>query len=383
MHHFVFASTVGFPSQISLICRILLTHNLSASSTEVQIHFTAYACTHLVHSNSGYKYFRRVVRWLIRKTFFKLVSFWWVGLLLRFAVMLYLCLCVCAFAVGPVRKVHALNITWALPPQEKHYRWVSHSRCSYEGGEERMNRVMTDHTCICSCFFFLPLRVNVKSTQPKDATLSSDLRWITSVGCFFFFIAGWSLSTTSHGWLAMKAPEASSQCWGRSECYCICLFVFLIQAHSKFQLKALHFTGYIGAFCSSERALSVWTLSSNYSLCHPSWQSDSYLLLSGCGFTRASLFLQSSKVIRKRLCRLTIQRAHQIVPLLSTPLGCHGDIISLFFVCAVFTRWLMMTVKFERTLSQFAAKTSHSDKRVAVCIEFISHRGARRCFEIG
>uniref|UniRef100_A0AAQ5ZIL0 Nardilysin a (N-arginine dibasic convertase) n=1 Tax=Amphiprion ocellaris TaxID=80972 RepID=A0AAQ5ZIL0_AMPOC len=31
-------------------------------------------------------------------------------------------LCLCAFAVVPVRKVHALNITWALPPQEKHYR---------------------------------------------------------------------------------------------------------------------------------------------------------------------------------------------------------------------------------------------------------------------
>ncbi|CAG10333.1 unnamed protein product, partial [Tetraodon nigroviridis] len=30
--------------------------------------------------------------------------------------------CVVLFAVVPVRKVHALNITWALPPQEKHYR---------------------------------------------------------------------------------------------------------------------------------------------------------------------------------------------------------------------------------------------------------------------
>lgn len=29
---------------------------------------------------------------------------------------------VCVFAVVPVRKVHALNITWALPPQEKYYR---------------------------------------------------------------------------------------------------------------------------------------------------------------------------------------------------------------------------------------------------------------------
>uniref|UniRef100_A0A3P8V4Y2 Nardilysin convertase n=1 Tax=Cynoglossus semilaevis TaxID=244447 RepID=A0A3P8V4Y2_CYNSE len=28
------------------------------------------------------------------------------------------------YRVVPVRKVHALNITWALPPQEKHYRWV-------------------------------------------------------------------------------------------------------------------------------------------------------------------------------------------------------------------------------------------------------------------
>uniref|UniRef100_A0A672ZNP7 Nardilysin a (N-arginine dibasic convertase) n=1 Tax=Sphaeramia orbicularis TaxID=375764 RepID=A0A672ZNP7_9TELE len=28
----------------------------------------------------------------------------------------------CVFAVVPVRKVHALNITWALPPQEKYYR---------------------------------------------------------------------------------------------------------------------------------------------------------------------------------------------------------------------------------------------------------------------
>uniref|UniRef100_A0A4W6E5W2 Nardilysin convertase n=1 Tax=Lates calcarifer TaxID=8187 RepID=A0A4W6E5W2_LATCA len=28
----------------------------------------------------------------------------------------------CVYAVVPVRKVHALNITWALPPQEKYYR---------------------------------------------------------------------------------------------------------------------------------------------------------------------------------------------------------------------------------------------------------------------
>lgn len=30
-------------------------------------------------------------------------------------------------AVVPVRKVHALTISWAVPPQGKHYRWVQHS----------------------------------------------------------------------------------------------------------------------------------------------------------------------------------------------------------------------------------------------------------------
>lgn len=35
-------------------------------------------------------------------------------------------------------------------------------------------------------------------------------------------LSEWSHSTTSLGWLAMKAEEASSQCWGRSEFHCLC-----------------------------------------------------------------------------------------------------------------------------------------------------------------
>lgn len=107
--------------------------------------------------------------------------------------------------------------------------------------------------------------------------------------CFYFsFSSEWSLSTTSLGWLAMKAQEASSQCLGRSECYCFCLFVFLIWGHSKTQLKALQFAGYTWAFFSrSAPALCVWVQSSYYTLCHPTWQCDSYVLISGYGCTSA------------------------------------------------------------------------------------------------
>lgn len=43
-------------------------------------------------------------------------------------VFIFLTVQLCVFAVVPVRKVHALNITWALPPQEKHYRWANKSK---------------------------------------------------------------------------------------------------------------------------------------------------------------------------------------------------------------------------------------------------------------
>uniref|UniRef100_A0A672ZNV0 Nardilysin a (N-arginine dibasic convertase) n=1 Tax=Sphaeramia orbicularis TaxID=375764 RepID=A0A672ZNV0_9TELE len=48
----------------------------------------------------------------VREIFSKVVHCIWMETHLLF----------CVFAVVPVRKVHALNITWALPPQEKYYR---------------------------------------------------------------------------------------------------------------------------------------------------------------------------------------------------------------------------------------------------------------------
>uniref|UniRef100_A0AAY4BIV6 Nardilysin a (N-arginine dibasic convertase) n=1 Tax=Denticeps clupeoides TaxID=299321 RepID=A0AAY4BIV6_9TELE len=45
------------------------------------------------------------------------------GMALSYACLCFPCICVFALlAVVPVRKVHALTITWALPPQSKHYR---------------------------------------------------------------------------------------------------------------------------------------------------------------------------------------------------------------------------------------------------------------------
>lgn len=138
-----------------------------------------------------------------------------------------------------------------------------------------------------------PLCINIELDQPKDTMLCPDCRGIASVFfCFSFscssiLFSEWSLSTTSPGWLAMKAQEASSQYWGRSECYCLCLFVFLIWGHSKIQLKGLQFAGYTRAFSSSERALSVGAQSSIYTLFQPTWRCDSYVLIPGCCCMRA------------------------------------------------------------------------------------------------
>lgn len=139
----------------------------------------------------------------------------------------------------------------------------------------------------------VPLHINIELDQPKDTMLCSDCRgdcinvFCYSFSCSSILFSEWSHSTTSLGWLAMKAQEASSQCSGRSECYCLCLFVFLIWGHSKPQLKGLQFAGYTWAFPSSEQALSVGAQSSNYTLCQPTWWCDSYILIPGCGCTRA------------------------------------------------------------------------------------------------
>lgn len=129
-----------------------------------------------------------------------------------------------------------------------------------------------------------PLHVNMEADQPKETMLCRDCRWISSA-CFVSpfhlplspphpsLFSEWSLSTTSLGWLATKAQEASSRCLGRSEC----LFVFLIWGHSKTQLKALQFAGYTCDFSSSDPALSGRGQSSNYTLCHRTWQRDSYV----------------------------------------------------------------------------------------------------------
>lgn len=60
--------------------------------------------------------------------------------------------------------------------------------------------------------------------MPGFALIVGRLRqWIIffcfSVSCSPLLFSEWSLSTTSPGWLAMKAQEASSPFWGRSEYY--------------------------------------------------------------------------------------------------------------------------------------------------------------------
>lgn len=66
----------------------------------------------------------------------------------------------------------------------------------------------------------------------------------------------------------------------------VCLF-FYFKGASKTQLKGLQFAWYTWAFWSSEGAQSVWAQSSNYTLYQPTWRCDSYILIPGCGFTRA------------------------------------------------------------------------------------------------
>lgn len=68
----------------------------------------------------------------------------------------------------------------------------------------------------------------------------------------------------------------------------VCLFVFLIRGHSKTQLKGLQFAGYTWAFSSSERCPECRSPIFNiYTLCQPTPPSDSYVLISVCGCTRA------------------------------------------------------------------------------------------------
>lgn len=142
--------------------------------------------------------------------------------------------------------------------------------------------------------------------------------------CFYFsFSSEWSLSTTSLGWLAMKAQEASSQCLGRSECYCFCLFVFLIWGHSKTQLKALQFAGYTWAFFPALRQPCVFE--PNLHTIHFAIPLDNVIhtfsSLDMAVQVHFSLLLLSGEVIYQTLCHPTLPRAHPMLPLPSAPLG--------------------------------------------------------------
>lgn len=147
----------------------------------------------------------------------------------------------------PVRKVHALNITWALPPQEKHYRWAPHWACSET----------------VKCMSFIHKRVSLhllRKVEPLQKQYDSPALQRSPFHHLLF--SEWNLSATSPGWLATKAQEASSRCSGRSECYCLCLFVFLIGGPSTTQLKGLQFAGYTWAFPGSARWRPIFKLAS-------------------------------------------------------------------------------------------------------------------------
>lgn len=168
----------------------------------------------------------------------------------------------CVFAVVPVRKVHALNITWALPPQEEHYRWAAvlpASRTSLFADRRESDELKYSSSADCGevasvlLFFLFCSSFNVSTPLPPPPP------------CLFFFspLSEWSLSTTSLGWLATKAQEASSLCWGRSEFYCVCARFSLIWGHSKIQLKGLQFAACMrGLSQASSEPLSVAARSS-------------------------------------------------------------------------------------------------------------------------
>lgn len=122
-----FVPTAVCRSLISLLCWIPLTPQPSASSTEVLIHLAADACTHLAGSGSTYKYTSRRLARLLKQVDGWLNDGVWTYAKWRAVNLLAVSASAFAlspFAVVPVRKVHALNITWALPPQEKYYRWA-------------------------------------------------------------------------------------------------------------------------------------------------------------------------------------------------------------------------------------------------------------------
>lgn len=106
--------------------------------------------------------------------------------------------------------------------------------------------------------------------------------------CFYFsFSSEWSLSTTSLGWLAMKAQEASSQCLGRSVLLLLSVcFSDLRALQNPIKSSSICWV-YMSFFPRSAPALCVWAQSSYYTLCHPTWQCDSYVLISGYGCTSA------------------------------------------------------------------------------------------------
>lgn len=84
---------------------------------------------------------------------------------------------ICVFAVIPVRKVHALTITWALPPQEKHYRWAAKTQvventrtqsrpCFTLTAEELHQIICFPFIMLLSSFRLQPFHINAKLDHP-------------------------------------------------------------------------------------------------------------------------------------------------------------------------------------------------------------------------
>lgn len=261
------------------------------------------------------------------------------------------------FSVVPVRKVHALNITWSLPPQEKYYRWVTPRRHTWWRAHKCRNRqLITDRAfpflewnCIkCVCFFYF------------HAPVSSLQR-----------------GASSHKHRIIPATRHHALSWFVEGLHQRFLFLFFISFPSVFRVKPLHYISWlIGhegtgsilsvlrkkwvllplSVCFSDlralqnsikrssicwvymRFFKLQVLEANLETIHFASPLDDVIhtvsSLDVAVEEHFSLLLLSGKVIHQTLCSPTIPRAHPIVPLPSAPLRAF-DKIFLFTMCAV------------------------------------------------
>lgn len=116
------------------------------------------------------------------------------------------------------------------------FRWIIKGSATVE----KFHKIFFSHFFLFPCFLSpeCHLHINIELNQPKDMIVEGLHQcFCFSFSCFSLLFSEWSLSTTSRGLLAMKAQEASSQCSGGSECYCLCLFVFLFWVCFKNPIK--------------------------------------------------------------------------------------------------------------------------------------------------